>query len=63
VKLGPGNYWIGVVTGATPGVAGWRYDTVTGARAWNANTYTAGPTNPFGAVTTDNEQASLYATY
>jgi len=52
-----------VITGATPGVAGWRYDGVSGARAYNANTYASGPTNPFGAVTTDSQQASLYATY
>ena len=34
-----------------------------GSRDYNANTYSAGPSNPFGAVTTDNEQTSLYATY
>src|SRR5439155_856114 len=27
------------------------------------NTYTSGPSNPFGAVTADSEQTSLYATY
>jgi hypothetical protein len=63
VKLAAGNYWIGVITGATNSVAGFRYDSVTGARAYNANTYTSGPTNPFDMVTTDNEQLSLYATY
>jgi hypothetical protein len=63
VKLAVGNYWIGVITGATSGVAGFRYDNVTGARDYNANTYASGPTNPFGAVTTDSEQFSLYATY
>jgi hypothetical protein len=25
--------------------------------------YASGPTNPFGTVTTDAEQTSLYATY
>ena len=63
VKLAAANYWIGVITGPTPSVAGFRFTTVTGARDYNANTYTSGPTNPFGAVTTDNEQVSLYATY
>ena len=63
VKLAAGNYWIGVITGATSHVAGFRFDSVAGARDYNANTYTSGPTNPFGAVTTDAEQASLYATY
>lgn len=63
VKLPAGNYWIGVITGAASNVAAFRYDTVAGARDYNANTYAAGPTNPFGSVSTDNEQASLYATY
>jgi hypothetical protein len=63
IKLTAGNYWIGVITGATSNVAGFRYDSVAGSRDYNANTYTSGPTNPFGAVTVDAEQTSLYATY
>jgi hypothetical protein len=63
VKLAAGNYWIGVLTGATAGVAGFRYTAVTGSRDYNANTYAAGPSNPFGTPTTDTEQASLYALY
>ncbi|MEA2207582.1 MAG: hypothetical protein QOF54_59, partial [Solirubrobacteraceae bacterium] len=64
VKLpAAGNYWIGVITGATAGIAGFRYDTVANSRAFNNNSYASGPTNPFGAVTTDQEQTSLYATY
>jgi iron transport multicopper oxidase len=63
VKLAAGNYWIGVITGQTAGVAGFRFDNVSGARDYNANSYTSGPTNPFGAVTVDAEQTSLYATY
>ena len=63
LKLAAGNYWIGVITGATAKVAGFRYDSVAGSRDWNANPYASGPTNPFGAVTTDTEQTSLYASY
>jgi uncharacterized protein YmfQ (DUF2313 family) len=63
VKLAAGNYWIGVITGATSNVAGFRWDSVAGSRDYNANTFASGPTNPFGAVTTDAEQTSLYATY
>jgi len=63
VKLTAGNYWIGVMTGATAGVAGFRYDSVSGARDYNANTYASGATNPFGSFSTDSEQMSLYATY
>jgi hypothetical protein len=63
VKLAAGNYWIGVITGATAGVAGFRYTSVAGSRDYNANTYASGPTNPFGTPTIDTEQQSLYATY
>jgi subtilisin family serine protease len=63
LKLAAGNYWIGATTGASSNVAGFRYTSVSGARDYNANSYASGPTNPFGAVTTDAEQASLYATY
>ncbi len=63
LKLSAANYWIGAITGATSSVAGFRYDSVTGSRDYNPNTYTSGPTNPFGAFTSDSEQASLYATY
>jgi hypothetical protein len=63
VKLAAGNYWIGIITGDTQDITNFRYDSVTGARSFNNNTYTSGPSNPFGATTTDNIQASLYATY
>ena len=63
LKLAAGNYWIGAITGAGANVAGFRYDSVAGSRDYNANTYTSGPTNPFGSVSSDSEQTSLYATY
>jgi len=44
-------------------VAGFRYDKVEGSRVWNANTYSSGPSNPFGAASIDGKQMSLYATY
>jgi photosystem II stability/assembly factor-like uncharacterized protein len=63
LHLAAGQYWIGVISGASENVASYRFDTVTGARDSNANTYTSGPSNPFGSFTTSNEQFSLYATY
>ncbi len=63
VSLTAGNYWIGVLTGTTADVAGYRYDSVSASRDYNSNTYTSGPSNPFGSVTSDNQQTSLYATY
>ena len=58
----PGRYWIGVITGAATHVAGFRYDSVANARDISANTYTAGPSDPFGSFSTDGEEMSLYAT-
>ena len=63
LKLAAGNYWIGIITGATGGIMSFRYDSVSGARVYNTNTYTSGPTTSFGTYTNDNEQMSLYATY
>jgi hypothetical protein len=63
VKLAAGSYWIGVITGVTSYVAGFRYESVANARDYNNNAYASGPTNPFGSVTTNNELMSLYATY
>ena len=63
--LAAGNhYWIGVITGSSYGVAGFRYNSVANSRDYNANPYSSGPSNPFGTVTTiDSDQMSLYATY
>ncbi len=64
LKLAAGSYWLGVISGASSDVVGFRYDKVSGSRDYNANTYTSGPSNPFGgSLSTDNEQTSLYATY
>ena len=63
VELPPGQYWIGTLSGATGGVAGYRYDSVARARDFNTNAYSAGPSNPFGSFTQDSQQMSLYATY
>jgi hypothetical protein len=63
VALPAGTYWIGLISGATGNVTGFRYSNVTGARALNTNSYTSGPTNPFGTATIDSEQMSIYATY
>jgi hypothetical protein len=63
VKLAAGKYWIGVITGATGKVAGFRFDSVEASRFLNENLFTAGPSNPFGVPSTDGEQMSIYATY
>ena len=63
LKLAAGNYWIGVLTGPTAKVTDFRYDEVAGSRDYNANSYSAGPSNPFGKPTVDEDQMSLYASY
>jgi hypothetical protein len=63
VTLAPGTYWIGFITGATTEGMGYRYESVAGSRAYNIDSFTSGPSNPFGAATKDSEQASIYATY
>jgi hypothetical protein len=63
VPLTAGTYWIGVITGNTGKVAAEHYDKVTNAEDYNTNTYTSGPSNPFGSVKTTSEEMSLYATF
>jgi outer membrane protein assembly factor BamB len=63
LKLAAGHYWIGVITGATQYIAAEYFDSVANAEDYNTNTYTSGPSNPFGSFKTTNEQMSLYATY
>jgi subtilisin family serine protease len=63
VALAAGNYWIGMISGASSHVAGFRYAPVSGSRAYNANSYASGPTDPFGSAMIDDEEMSEYATY
>lgn len=63
VALSAGTYWIGVISGNTSNIIGFRWNSVSNARAINSDTYTDGPSNPFGSATLDAEQMSIYATY
>lgn len=63
ISLPPGTYWIGVLSGASNHVAGFRWNSVSQSRAVNSNTYASGPSNPFGSATLDSEQMSIYASY
>jgi subtilisin family serine protease len=63
VALQAGTYWIGVISGSSSKVTGFRWNSVSQSRAYNTNTYTNGPSNPFGSATIDSEQMSIYATY
>ena len=61
VLVNAGTYWIGGITGNSGKVAAEHYDTVANAEDYNSNTYTSGPSNPFGSFKTTNEEMSLYA--
>ena len=63
VTLSPGTYWLGFIAGASNEGMGYVFSGSPNSRAYTANAYTSGPTNPFGAPTRDSEQASVYATY
>jgi hypothetical protein len=63
VSLPAGTYWIGVISGGSSGVAGFRWNSVSGARALSSDLYADGPSNPFGSAAIDSEQMSVYATY
>jgi hypothetical protein len=63
LKVPPGNYWMGVITGARTQVAGERYDSVAKAEDYNTNNYLSGPSKTFGSFQTTNEQMPLYATF
>jgi hypothetical protein len=60
LRLTAGHYWVGVLSGAKAGVAGYRYDRVARAGRYNV---TRGSVDPFGPANTDSRQMSLYATY
>src|SRR5580765_2053936 len=62
VALPAGTYWIGVISGGTSNVTGMRWKNVASSRALSSNSYSAGPSNPFGTATIDAEQMSVYAT-
>jgi subtilisin family serine protease len=63
VHLSAGTYWIGFITGGTSSGVGYAYEEVPGSRAYSANPFASGPSDPFGPATVDSEQASIYATY
>jgi hypothetical protein len=63
LALGPGTYWIGILSGTSYGVAGYRYTKKNRSRDINSNPYVLGASDPFGSFATDNQLMSLYATY
>jgi hypothetical protein len=62
LKLSAGEYWMGIITGASTGVAAEAYDPVANAEDTNTNSYASGPSKSFGSFKKTNEQMSLYLT-
>jgi PKD repeat protein len=63
VPVAAGRIWMGYLAGTTSGLTQVRYDLASSVERFNKNSYSAGPSNPFGTATTGNERYSLYATY
>jgi hypothetical protein len=58
-----GNYYLGLLTGSTSGVARYGYDAVTGGAQYSSNVFTSGPSNPWGATTSIDVQLAINASY
>jgi hypothetical protein len=63
LELPAGSYWIGLLSGGEPGVVDVPYDSVQDVLAVNGNAYAAGPSDPFGPITSGNQLLSLYLDY
>lgn len=62
VYLAADNYWLGLLHPANGLGISFRW-TTTGLHAWNADTYSDGPSDPFGSPGSWDETYSMYATY
>ena len=62
ISLGPGNYWLGLHSGPTHAVARYAWSTRANARRYNIDTYSDGPSNPFGGGRfSDDQEISIFA--
>ena len=62
LHVAAGNYWFGVISGATSRVAIF-YEDVSGSRDYNANSFSAGPSDPFGPFSNDNKLMAISIPY
>lgn len=63
VPLTAGSYWLGFIAGDADNTLLFYYDSVANSRKFKSQSYASGPSNPFGAVSSDGFQFSIYATY
>jgi hypothetical protein len=61
--IDPGDYWLGYISGGTSLAIRFQYSPTGGVRATNADAYSDGASNPFGAVGSDTLNLSVYASY
>lgn len=62
-RLAPGEYWMGVISGGDDNVATIGADPLPNSGAANANSYSTGPSNPFGPLTVENDYLAVDAGY
>jgi hypothetical protein len=61
-SLGPGNYWLGLHSGNDHAVARYAWGTRANARRYNIDTYSDGPSNPFGGGRfADSQEIAIFA--
>jgi parallel beta-helix repeat protein len=61
LRLTPGHYWLALHSGASHGVARIAWTPKPDARRFNIDNYLDGPSSPFGAAASDEQQISIYA--
>jgi PKD repeat protein len=63
VAIPAGTVWIGFIGATKNDLTQIRYDAVSNDLKYNTNTYTNGPSSPFGSPRTSSKHYSIYATY
>src|SRR3954451_13979117 len=64
LSLPAGRYWLGILSGGTSDVAGFRWESTAASGRLHSDIYADGASDPFGApASTDAERMSLYAIY
>jgi len=63
LQLPVGNYWIGLIAGGQTNVALTSYDPEPGVLDRDENAFLAGPSNPFGPISSGDQLTALYLDY
>ena len=60
-RVQPGAYWLALQTAGSNGIARYAWDPVPDSRRYNVDGFADGPSDPFGAGFSDNQQISVFA--